>query len=176
MAKMQAYAALLAITGLTASASLASETRLYTYDALGRLTIACRARPGDSERTNYSFDAADNRQSYANTATIMVLPADSSLFSLNHSYYLRMQGDGNLVLFGPTTSLWASNTAGSGAIAAKQQPDGNLVLYNSSNAIVWSSGTGMGNSCALLSVRDDGNAVISNDAGATIWSKGTSGN
>lgn len=52
-----------------------------------------------------------------------------------------MQADGNVVLYGPSGALWSTNTLGSKARELRMQNDGNLVLYNQSSQAVWSSGT-----------------------------------
>lgn len=85
-----------------------------------------------------------------------------------------MQSDGNLVHYGPTGGLWASNTVGSGAVFAAFQPDGNLVLYRSDGAPVWSTGTSI-YLCANMAIQNDGNVVIVNMDGAPVWATNTSG-
>ena len=70
----------------------------------------------------------------------------SALWSSNtgghQTGYLAMQGDGNLVFYGPDdTMIWSTGTSGNPGADLVMQSDGNLVLYNGSNAI-WSSGTG----------------------------------
>jgi hypothetical protein len=57
------------------------------------------------------------------------LLANQYLQSLNGSYKLYLQGDGNLVLRNAASSaLWASGTNGKGAVRLEMQGDGNLVL------------------------------------------------
>jgi len=85
-----------------------------------------------------------------------------------------MQSDGNLVQYGPSGGLWASNTVGSGAAFAAFQPDGNLVLYRSDGVPVWSTGTSA-YLCANLAIQNDGNVVIVNMNGVPVWATNTSG-
>jgi Transglycosylase SLT domain len=87
---------------------------------------------------------------------------------------LRMQGDGNLVLYAnQNVPLWASNTNAPGAYAV-MQGDGNLVIYQqrgSDRTAVWSSGTA-GRGRSSLVMQSDGNLVIYGSGGAT-WSSNT---
>lgn len=53
---------------------------------------------------------------------------------------LRYQGDGNLVLYGPSGPLWASNTFEAPG-HAEMQGDGNLVLYSAAGVPYWATGT-----------------------------------
>ena len=81
---------------------------------------------------------ASAQDSLANGAT---LNQNQSLLSLNGSFRLTLQGDGNLVLrdVQSNASLWS--TASNSATRLIMQPDGNLVLRNAAGASVWSSGT-----------------------------------
>lgn len=58
---------------------------------------------------------------------------------------LRMQSDGNLVLYGsrhgrPTQACWATNTVNRGLYAIYQN-DGNFVVYDSRGRATWASNT-----------------------------------
>ena len=56
--------------------------------------------------------------------------------------YLAMQGDGNLVFYGPDDSvIWSTGTSGNAGADLVMQTDGNLVIYKGSTPI-WASGTG----------------------------------
>ncbi len=85
------------------------------------------------------------------------LGAGQTVRSASGAFTLLMQGDGNLVLFGPGGALWASNTAGRGSLAVLQS-DGNFVVYGPRGA-VWASNTA-GHPGDVLAVQDDGNVVI----------------
>jgi hypothetical protein len=52
-----------------------------------------------------------------------------------------MQADGNIVLYGPSGALWSSGTLGTKARELRMQNDGNLVLYDQTSKGVWSSNT-----------------------------------
>ncbi len=61
-----------------------------------------------------------------------LLTAGQELYSSNVQYLLAMQGDGNLVEYGPGSQvIWASGTNGNPGAFAAMQGDGNLVVYSS---------------------------------------------
>lgn len=103
-------------------------------------------------------------------ATGQVLTAPSSVASSNSRYYLMMQSDGNLVVYGPTGARWSSGTDGHPGAYATMQTDGNLVIYQGSTAL-WSSGTS-GHPGAFASMQSDGNLVVYQGSTAW-WSSGT---
>ncbi|HEX3448402.1 MAG TPA: GDSL-type esterase/lipase family protein [Isosphaeraceae bacterium] len=94
-------------------------------------------------------------------------------------HHLVLQGDGNLVLYGPQRrALWASGTEGQPAAEAVMQPDGNLFVNGTrrgnrvgTGKALWASGTN-GLVGADLRVQDDGNVVIYHK-GRAAWSTGT---
>lgn len=75
------------------------------------------------------------------------------LVSLNGTFKLIMQSDGNLVLYRGTQVLWSSGAKGAGAYAA-MQTDGNLVIYSAGLA-KWTSNTADFPG-AKLQLQDDG--------------------
>jgi hypothetical protein len=104
-----------------------------------------------------------------------VLSAGASITSQNGSYWILMQGDGNLVLYdGGFNPLWASGTAGMGSSYLVMQDDGNLVVYRDSDrGVTWSSMTN-GTGPSTLVVQNDGNVVVyANADGRPVWASGT---
>ncbi|WP_239153085.1 NlpC/P60 family protein [Virgisporangium aurantiacum] len=99
------------------------------------------------------------------------LGRDQSIISRNGAYRLVMQGDGNLVEYGPRGPLWATYT-NPGSSRLVNQGDGNLVVYPDAGGVAWASGTGGGG--GTLVVQDDGNVVLYGRGGPT-WSTYTSG-
>jgi hypothetical protein len=93
---------------------------------------------------------------------------DQSKTSQNGAYRLTVQQDGNLVLYGPSGPIWATNTGGSNARLVMQH-DGNLVLYRGDGAVLWATNSGGSN--ARLVVQNDSNLVIYNGSGGAIWSR-----
>lgn len=99
-----------------------------------------------------------------------------SVRSSDGRYLFAMQGDGNLVLYGPSgRALWATSWA-TGAWPAQEsvifQGDGNLVTYGGGRAI-WASGTA-GRGGNQFVVQSDGNLVIYG-GGRAIWASNTAG-
>jgi hypothetical protein len=70
-----------------------------------------------------------------------VLNPGNGITSANGRYTFAYQGDGNLVLYNGGTPLWASNTDGSPVGVCIMQGDGNLVVYGPGGNAVWSSDT-----------------------------------
>jgi hypothetical protein len=87
---------------------------------------------------------------------------------------LVMQGDGNLVLYGPSGALWHTGTHGNPGASAWLQDDGNLVVYSATGTPLWHAGT-HGNPDARLAVQDDGNLVLYSSGGGVLWHTGTQG-
>ena len=111
--------------------------------------------------------------------TAVLYPGDSlhagqSITSLNGEFILRMQGDGNLVLYRSTNAshypLWGSGTDGHPGAWATMQSDGNLVIYpGGGGSALWSSGT-VGNHNAIFAIQDDANLVIyTYGFGKALW-------
>jgi hypothetical protein len=87
-------------------------------------------------------------------------------------YSLRMQSDGNLVLYDwRNHAYWASNTVGRGAYAVMQQ-DGNFVVYDWTGVPVWDAAT-MNSRFAYLVLQSDRNLVIYDGYGSARWASNT---
>lgn len=84
------------------------------------------------------------------------------------------QGDGNVVLYGPSGALWSSRTNGQSTSTLVLQGDGNFVLYRPNNTAAWNTGT-QGNSTAALVVQDDGNVVLYGANWRVLWQTKTGG-
>jgi hypothetical protein len=100
------------------------------------------------------------------------LDAGQTLTSCDGLESLKMQTDGNLVLYHDTSAPWASNTSGSTGYAAVLQHDGNFVLYDTEGAPLWSSGT-FGHAVSRLALQNDGNLVLFDTANKPIWTSNT---
>lgn len=75
-------------------------------------------------------------------------------WSKDNKYYLKMQSDGNLVIYNKSNkSLWSSKTNGNSGSILCMQSDGNLVIYNKNNNPIWHSGTN-GNTGAYAGLTD----------------------
>ncbi|MCD9625250.1 CHAP domain-containing protein [Rhabdothermincola salaria] len=99
-----------------------------------------------------------------------------SVRSADGRYRFVMQGDGNLVLYGPSgRALWATSWKTSNWRAQEYvvfQSDGNLVTYGGGRAI-WHTHTG-GSGAGRFSVQSDGNLVIYRGS-TPVWWSGTAG-
>jgi hypothetical protein len=101
------------------------------------------------------------------------LVANEYLQSLNGSYKLYLQGDGNLVLRNAAMSaLWSSKTNGKGAVRLSMQSDGNLVLYTSAGKSVWSTGT-HGKGANRANLQNSGNFALLTPSNLSVWATGT---
>jgi hypothetical protein len=81
-----------------------------------------------------------------------------SITSANGQYTLILQQDHNLVLYGPSGALWATNIWTGGFVI--MQSDGNFVGYTMWDTPTWSTGTGGdGGNCDLV-VQNDANLVL----------------
>jgi hypothetical protein len=84
---------------------------------------------------------------------------------------LRMQEDGNFVLYKDGRPVWQAPETWSRGDCAVFQEDGNFVVYNSSGQPIWAAGTW--HKGAYLAVQDDGNVAIYNNAGEPVWATDT---
>lgn len=103
--------------------------------------------------------------------TDQVLFPGQSLFSSSAFYELRLQDDGNLVIYTPNRAIWSSLTFGQSVDRLILQPDGNMVIYDTSNRPLWSSRTN-GLSGGKLTLQSDGNVVFYNLVGP-VWASNT---
>ncbi len=99
------------------------------------------------------------------------LAPDASRRSTDGRFNLIYQLDGNLVLYGPSGPLWASNTGGRSLGTTAMQGDGNLVVYDRDNVPVFNTGT-HGNPGAQLHIDSTGTLFIIATDGRTLWSSG----
>lgn len=106
------------------------------------------------------------------------IDAGSQLVSQNGGIKLKMQTDGNLVLYNwQNTAIWSTNTAGKGGtVFVLQASDGNLVIYTAktNGTPVWAANTYDKGGTKLI-VQNDGNVVLYTAGGTAVWNTGTSG-
>ncbi len=136
-------------------------------------------------RSDVTYDGGINglsvSYSAASTKTVnniltcdQMLPKGQIMYSPDRRFQLNHQNDGNVVLYGPNGTLWATNTLGN-TNNLVMQCDGNLVLYgNGSPSVHWASNTGGGGSPKLV-LQNDGNLVMYSNTGAVKWATNTGG-
>ena len=86
-------------------------------------------------------------------------PLNVAWTSGNGVAILRLQEDGNLVLYVNNEEGFAAPKAAGHGHSAIMQADGNFVLYDLTNEPVWATNTA-GNPGAHLAIQDDGNMVV----------------
>ncbi|XP_063687622.1 uncharacterized protein LOC134820906 isoform X1 [Bolinopsis microptera] len=103
-----------------------------------------------------------------------VIKIGEELKSLDEKYTLKMQEDGNLVLYcNGTNALWASDTSDKTVEGGLQfQSDGNLVLYSPDRTALWSPNS-YDKGVTSMVLQDDGNLVLYTDNGEAIWDSET---
>jgi len=97
------------------------------------------------------------------------LYADQRMYSPSGAYALIYQSDGNLVLYGPSGPLWASDTLGQPPGFVTMQGDGNVVIYRADGVPIWATDTS-GMPGAELRLQDDGVLVLYDAGNVPIWS------
>jgi hypothetical protein len=136
-------------------------------------------KPVWASNTNRGKDIIGERLS-----TDQALEAGQSLKAKDHSYYLKVQHDGNVVVYSsshhdPSNAIWSSNTGGKGQgpHVLRMQGDGNLVLYDAHGQPTWSSDTYQkGAHGHYLLIQDDGNLVVYDGHQKPIWASNTNRN
>ncbi|MET9295547.1 hypothetical protein [Streptomyces sp. NPDC003077] len=91
----------------------------------------------------------------------------------NGETLLRLQEDGNFVVYRNGKPAWQAEGVYPYGESAVMQQDGNLVVYDASQTAVWASNTS-GKPGAELAIQDDGNVVIYYQ-GKAIWHTNTAG-
>ncbi|MFE5098131.1 hypothetical protein ACFRCI_49970 [Streptomyces sp. NPDC056638] len=84
---------------------------------------------------------------------------------------LRVQQDGNFVLYKDNRPVWQAPGAYPNGDHAVMQEDGNFVLYDRGGHPLWASGTWRKG--AYLAVQDDGNVVVYNANRRPVWATNT---
>ena len=104
------------------------------------------------------------------------LRRDMSVKSSDGRYTFAMQGDGNLVMYGPSgRAIWSTDRYTSNWRSQEYvifQGDGNLVTYGGGRAI-WHTSTG-GRGGNHFEVQSDGNLVVYRDS-TPLWASNTGG-
>ena len=105
------------------------------------------------------------------------------MISENGEYVLKVQPDGNLVLYKGSDVLWASGTYGDGnaPYSMKMQKDNHLVLYDASAKVIWAPSVYIGKNGhqwkegGYAVIQDDGNFVVYDGDNKAMWATETHG-
>ena len=97
-----------------------------------------------------------------------IIVRNQSIKSDNKSYTLILQGDGNLVLYGPKGAIWATGNNRGSFLA--QQGDGKLVLYDYNGSPVWSSSTWLENGTNTRTIMQGDGNLVTYDGYKAVWS------
>ncbi len=84
---------------------------------------------------------------------------------------LRMQEDGNFVLYKDGRAAWQAKDVWPNGDTAVFQEDGNFVVYDRGGNPLWASGTW--HKGAYLAIQDDGNVVIYDSNHNPVWATNT---
>lgn len=104
-----------------------------------------------------------------------VLDVGQSITQPDGNLTLKLQSDGNLVLYKNNKAIWTANTYGSGATQLIMQLDGNLVLYDGSRRPIWYTRT-WGQPNSKLVLQANGNLVVYSSSNAPLWATNTEKN
>ncbi|HSX53106.1 MAG TPA: NBR1-Ig-like domain-containing protein [Patescibacteria group bacterium] len=88
-----------------------------------------------------TFQTPDNLSYVNTTLHTATMFPGQQLQTADRRYRLVFQTDGNLVLYSPNRALWSSNTQTRGSKYVKLQGDGNLVIYDGNNHPLWNTVT-----------------------------------
>lgn len=174
---------LAALALATASEAAAQTTQTYRYDANGRMIATITARPSSGTHAAYTLDDADNRTLRNNYPIAYPAAADrlasgealmvgQQLTSQDGRFALKVQQDGNLVLWFGSTQLWASGTATGKSLYFRLLNTGVATLYDVPQNALWSSTPAAGAGASLI-LQNDGNLVLKNSGGSVVWQSNT---
>jgi len=168
-------------TGKVGRAMKGTRADLADYIGLRNTSLPTTPRPSDGAGAPAEEPPPPSTPNpHANTPGCGVLLMNESLapnqskYSCDGRFQFVHQGDGNVVLYGPTGALWSSRTNGQSTKTLVMQGDGNLVLYRTNDSAAWNTRT-QGNTTAALVVQDDGNVVVYGANWRVLWASNTAG-
>ena len=111
------------------------------------------------------------------------MESGQEMISENGEYVVKVQSDGNLVLYKGSEVLWASATHGKGREPYKMtmQSDNHLVLQDADSKVIWAPDVYIGKDehqwkeGGYAVLQDDGNLVVYDGANKAMWATETHG-
>ncbi|MCX4791520.1 MULTISPECIES: hypothetical protein [unclassified Streptomyces] len=128
-------------------------------------------------------DAVENSRTVQSTQPQKALRSDSHFYGpatlgKNQAWtsgsgrtVLRVQSDGNVVVYKDNRPAWQAPNVYPNADRLVMQEDGNFVIYNRAGQAIWAAGTW--HKGRYLAVQDDGNVVVYNNANQPVWATNT---
>ncbi|MFV0459178.1 MAG: hypothetical protein ACK5MT_10490 [Actinomycetales bacterium] len=152
-----------------AQAVMQDDRNLVVYAPNGQVLWASNTVM--TNMTSYFLDSTNNESGFLDPGWTMQSP--------DRRYTMVMQGDGNLVLYGPRGATWQSGTYGNTNAFAVMQTDGNMVIYSAGGQPIWSTRTSRNVVGAnVISMQNDGNVVMyfyANQVQQVRWFTNTAG-
>ncbi|MGP4001754.1 hypothetical protein [Streptomyces sp. 8N706] len=138
--------------------------------ALGALTPAVAHASPASGAQSHQHSSVLRGSSDTFVYASSTLRRNQAWTSGNGRTVLRLQSDGNLVLYKDGRAAWQAPGAWPNGYRAVMQSDGNFVLYDVNGRALWATGT-YGRPGAYLAIQDDGNLVVYR--GGALWATNT---
>ncbi|MGE7386603.1 hypothetical protein ACQKM2_14110 [Streptomyces sp. NPDC004126] len=139
--------------------------------ALALLPVLTAVPAADATPANAAAASPTALRSDARFNAPSTIRKNQAWTSGNGRTILRVQEDGNFVLYKDGRAAWQAPNVWPKAATAVMQEDGNFVVYDSSGTPVWAAGTW--SKGRYLAVQDDGNAVVYDGSGRPVWATNT---
>ncbi|MFJ2913491.1 hypothetical protein ACIO8F_29610 [Streptomyces sp. NPDC087228] len=142
-----------------------------TLAALPILAAVPPAGAVASSRTVQSTQPRESLRSDSRFYAPATLGKNQAWTSGNGRTILRVQSDGNVVVYKDNRPAWQAPNVYPNADHLVMQEDGNFVIYNRAGKAIWAAGTW--HKGRYLAVQDDGNVVVYNNANQPVWATNT---
>lgn len=161
----------------------AQSVQTFRYDEDGRLVAVTTANPGSGRFSSYTLDNADNRTArndfpigypvtpYRLASGEQLVPGQQ-LTSQDGRFALKVQQDGNVVLWFGEAPLWSTGTATGQSLYFRLQASGVAGLFDVSQNLLWASSPSAGGG-STLTLQDDGDLVLKTSGGVMVWHSNT---
>ncbi|QXE39275.1 hypothetical protein KQY30_20495 [Streptomyces sp. GMY02] len=144
---------------------------LAALPVLAAVPAADAVESGRAVRTVESTQLQETLRSDSKFYAPATLGKNQAWTSGNGRAILRVQSDGNVVLYKNNRAVWQAPNVYPNADRLVMQSDGNLVVYNKAGKALWAAGTWQKG--RYLAVQDDGNVVVYDNANRPVWATNT---